>query len=209
MKKDHTTVSESKANLFREKIQGIVADHAQKSIDLCWALYEADHMLVRIGDTLTPVWEAWGYKDWGDFVGKEMGLHPTTAYAYKRIWETFYVDLAGAWDANNLQSITKMRILCAAKLTKKNVNAWLKKAGKMTCAKLVAEVYGTEELHNFAATVTTSELRAINKAILDGRQVFGDKLPRGEVLVHILKEWSTMHRNVQSPKLKAIAGGKR
>lgn len=176
-------------------------------MDICWVLYEVDHTVVRVAGALVPVWEAWGYKDWNDFVGLEMGLHPQTAYVYKRIWETFYVDLAGAWDAKLLQSITKMRILCAANLTKRNVNAWLKKASKMTCAKLVAEVYNTEELHSFTASVTGAELTALNKAIDTARSAFGEDLPRGEALVRIVSEWAQMVKNTKSTRAKLRAVG--
>ena len=200
---DNKPLSERSSKLLREKIQTIVNQFAQGSMDLCWAVYEVDHALVRVGGEIVPVWEAWGYNSWSRCVGVELDLHPTTAYAYKRIWETFYVDLAGAWSVDNLLGITKMRILCAADLNKRNVNGWLKKARKMTCAQLVSEVYGTDKMHSFTAMVTGNELETLRKAIDTGREAFGEDLPRGEVLAMILKEWQASFQH--KGRVKAVA----
>lgn len=200
-------LSEKSATLLRTKIQDIVEKHAQASMDVCWALYETDHTLARIGGQQVPIWEAWGYKSWQEFVGIEMGIHPTTAYCYKRVWETFYVRLAGAWDANNLLPITKMRILCAAKMDKRNVNSWLKKAKAMTCPQLIAAVYGTEELHTFATTLTKKEMDFMRKAIEDARVAFGTDRPRGEVLVRVVEEWHTMFKNTAKTRGKLRLAG--
>ena len=131
-----------------------------------------------------------------------MGLHPQTAYCYRRVHEVFYVRLAGAWDAANLLPITKMRILCAAKMDKRSVNAWLKRAKTMTCSQLVAAVYGTEELHTFATTVTGVEMAKLNQVIEEARGAFGSDRPRGEVLVRVMEEWLTMFKNTARTRSK-------
>lgn len=187
-------LNERTAERFRAKIQDFVSAHAKASIELCWALYETDHALVLIGGQPTSLWEAWGYKSWREFVGVELGMHPTTAYCYRRVWEVFYVELAGAWAEKDLLPITKMRILCAAKMDKNNVTAWLTKAKKMTCPQLVAAVYGTEELHTFATSMTAKEMEAVRNAIEDARGAFGTDLPRGGILARMVQEWQTMHK---------------
>lgn len=188
-------VNEKAASALRSKIRDIVERHAQASTDVCWALYETYHCLVRIGGQDVPIWSAWGYSSWHDFVGIELGLHQTTAYCYKKVWEVFYVKLGGAWEASSLLPITKMRILSAAKLDKRNVNAWMKKAKRMTCAQLVSAVYGTDELHTFATTLSKGDLDTLNRVIDEARSAFGPDRPRGEVLVRLAEEWQTMFRN--------------
>lgn len=198
-------LTKKRADLLRTKVQDIVESHAQGSMDLCWALYEIDHTVVRVAGNLVPVWETWGYKTWDDFVGKEVGLHPHTAHLYKRVWEVFYVDLAGAWDANLRLGITKMRILCAANLNRKNVNSWLKKAKGMTCAKLLAEVYDTQELHSFTASVTSREMAQLKKGVEAAREAFGEDLPRGQALVKIVNEWTKIAQGAAKPKLRLVS----
>lgn len=171
-------------------------------MDVCWAVYETYIAQAVIGGREVPVWQAWGYDSWQAFVGIELGLHFTTAYGYRRIWETFYVKLAGSWDTKNLLPLTKMRILCAAKMDKRNVNTWLRKAKTMTCSQLVAAVYGTEELHTFVASVTGSELTKLQAVIDEAREAFGNDLPRGEVLVKIAEEWHAMLKNTTRGKAK-------
>lgn len=192
-------LTERNAMSLRTKIQGIVDTYARSSSDICWALYETYYAETNVGGKPVAVYEAWGYKSWHEYVGLELGLHPTTAYALKRIWEVFYVRLAGSWDVGNLLPLTKMRILCAVeRLDKRNVNSWLKRAKSMTCPQLVAEVYGTEELHTFSVSVTGKEMKALLKVIEDARGAFGDDLPRGEVLVRVAAEWHAMLKNTSS-----------
>jgi len=193
---EEKALTQRASNLLRQKVRDIVDRHTQGSMDLCWALYETDRTLVRVGGELVTVYEAWGFKDWNEFVGKEFGMYPTTAYNYLRVWETFYVDLAGAWTVGNLPGITKMLILCSlgSKLTKKNVNSWLKKANGMTCRRLRAEVFGTDELHYFSTPVTGRDFKIVKKGIELGREAFGEDLSRGEVLAKMLKEWTAVYQ---------------
>ena len=192
------------ADELRKRISGIVENNAKSSMDVCWALYETERTTVYIAGQTMFVWEAWGYKEWGDFVGHEMHLRPTTAYAYRKVWEVFYVDLQGAWDVSLLLPITKMRILSAAYLTKKNVNSWLKKGAKLTCAKLVAEVYETEELKHFSVSLTKRQHATLKRDLDFAREQFdgGDELPRGDVLFKIVSEWTTLAKKSKGRKLR-------
>lgn len=199
---EEKALSERASEALREKVRNIVANHAQGSMDICWALYETDRTLVRVGGQLITIWEAWGYESWNDLVGQEFDMFPTTAYNYMRVWETFYVELAGAWDVGNLPGITKMLILCSlgSELSKKNVNKWLKKAQQMTCRRLRAEVFGSEEIHYFSTPVTGRDFDVVRKSIEKGREAFGEELSRGEILARMLREWMTMQR--ASAKIK-------
>ena len=206
-KKKDAALTKRGADELRKKINGIVENTAKASMDVCWALYETERATVNIGGKVMFVFEAWGFKEWGDYVGHELHLHPTTAFAYRKVWEVFYVDLAGAWDKNLLLPITKMRTLTAANLTKKNVNAWLKKAAKMTCAQLVAEVYETEELKHFHVSLTKRQHASVNRSLLLARETFpeGGDMPRGDVLFRIVDEWAALIKKSKGRKLR-LAG---
>lgn len=192
-------ISQKQATLLRTKIQGFVDAGKENAMDLCWACYEADTQMVRVKGQLEHCWKVWGYPTWEEYVGQEMGLHMTTAYAYKKIWEVFYVDFNGAWDKSLLLSITKMRLLSVAPLTKKNINTWLKRAAGVNCRKLRAMVYDTEELRNFSTLVTVKELERINQILDQGRDVYGEEdAPRGKVLVSILRDWAKKQRHLKT-----------
>jgi len=196
MKMKNGRYTEKQATKLRDRLAEIVDEHKRASMDLCWACYETYNAYIEIGGEPVAVWTLWDYDSWSDCVNIELGLHQTTAYQYKRIWETFYVNLASAWDVKLLLPVTKMRILCAAGLNRRNVNAWLRRGAKMTCSKLVAEVYGTDELRNLAVPVTSDELETINEVINEAREVFG-KEPRGVILTKVLREWRGVHRKVK------------
>lgn len=201
-KTEKTGISMHQADLLRKRLKDIVIANAQTCKDLYWAVYESDVQMVRNGSgQLEYCWKVWGYDTWEDYVGKELDMHVTTAYAFKKIWEVFWVDLAGAWDESLLLGVSKMRILTAAALTKQNVNKWLKKAATMNCRLLRAEVFGTEELKSFTAIVSASNLQRLNKIIDQGRNTFGEDLTRGEVLTNILKSWADDHPKTRLRKV--------
>jgi len=192
------------AERLRTKVAGIVGKSTELSIDLCWACHETYEAMVTVGKDLVYVWQLWGYDSWQECVGVELGLHPTTAYNYRKVWQTFYVDLAGAWDDEQKLPITKMRILCAAELTRRNVRSWLRRAAKITCAQLVGEVYDTDAMHNLSVPVTREGLDTFNKTVEEARKTFGNgELSRGDVLMRIIDEWRMTNRKIErGPKGK-------
>jgi len=198
---DQITATGAKALL--DKVRFLVEANAQSNFDLCQLLYETDRSVVSIGGDVVFCYQTWGYKTWYDFVETEIGLHETTANAYRRVYEVFGVELAGAWDTGKPLPITKLKILTAATITKSNARAWLRKAEKMTCCQLVAEVYGTEELKHFTASVTKRGLSDINRALDTARDSFGEDLPKGDLLVRMVNEWSNIRR--KSKRLRAVA----
>lgn len=196
-KKERNQISQAGAKALLDKVRQVVEISSQANFDLCQILYETDRAVVSVGGDIVFAYQTWGYKTWFDFVEEEVGLHEMTANAYRRVYEVFGVELAGAWDHGKPLPITKMKTLTAANLTKANVRSWLKKAEKMTCCQLVAEVYGTEEMRHFSASVTKRGLSDINRAMEAARDSFGEDLPKGDLLVKMLNEWSDIRRKTK------------
>jgi len=197
------------ADVLRNKISSATNDNAKTAFYLCGLLYESFVSVVNTDKGWKFVWEYWGFKCWFDFVETEIGIHENTAYLYKRIWEIFGIELAGAWDLADVLPITKMRILSAADINKRNVSSWLSKARRMTCCELQAEVYGTEVMHTLSIRVSKRELQAINKAFDIARDEYeSPKVTRGELLLDIVKEWQESRVKNKSglklPGLKVI-----
>lgn len=203
-KADQQKLTQAKADALLERVKSVVAESAKSNFDLCQVLYETSRSVVSIGGNIVFAYETWGYKTWFDFVEAEVGLHEQSANAYVRVYEVFGVELAGAWDTGKPLPITKMRILTAANLTKTNVRGWIKKAESMTCCKLVSEIYGTAELAHFHASVSKRGLGDINRALQAARDSFGEDLPKGDLLVKALNEWSD-YRKKHSKRLRAVA----
>lgn len=200
-----TTMTKREAKALLVEIEELVESHQRGSMDLCRVVYQVSDTTVSFGGDLHYLWQLWGYDSWNDFVGLVLGIHPTTAYVYRRIHEVFYVDLAGCWDHGNLLPVTKMRILAADRsLNKRNVNAKLKRALNKTCPQLVAEIYGVDELKHLSVSVSGSEMKTIGKAIEKARKAFtekdGKRLPRGQVLARMAREWATVHDNIERTK---------
>ena len=204
-------LSSRQASTLRRQIAGIVEGRKTFSLDLCWAVHETYEKMVLVGGEPMFIWEAWGFKGWKEFVGKELGLYPTTAYAYRHIWEVFGVELDGSWDKKLILGITKMRILAADQgMTKRNVNAKLKKAAGKTCAKLRSEVFNISTMRSFSVGVNDKDMGTLKKAVEEARAALGeeaDELTRGEVLTYIVAEWRQINRAGKA--VKAAKGRKK
>lgn len=190
IKKAENQLTPAQTASFRDRIQSVVEASKTASIDLCQMVYESDVNMVRVNGELKACWEAWGYDDWQEFLGKEMHLHLQTAYGLKKVWQVFYVDLVNDWNKELLLGITKMRLLTRLKLTPRNVESKLRQAKGMNCAKLLAMVSDTEEVHSFAVKLTGSQMNAMRKAIerLRGSLTNGENMTRGELLVHMARD---------------------
>jgi len=184
-------LTKKQADALRTKIDSATRASAEAAFHLCELIYESYVSVVNTDQGWKFVWEYWGFKTWFDFVEIEVGMHETTANCYKKIWEVFGLELAGAWDYAEVLPITKMRILSAADINKRNVKSWLSKAKRMTCCELQAEVYGTEVLHTLSVSVSKRELQTINKALNAARSDYDNpqKVTRGELLLGIVKDW--------------------
>ena len=196
--------SSKQATTLRRQIAGIIEGRKTFSMDLCWAVHETFEKMVLVAGEPMFIWEAWGFNGWKEFVGKELGLYPTTAYAYRHIWEVFGVELDGCWDKKLTLGITKMRILAADQgLSKRNVNSKLKKAAGKTCAKLRSEVFNISAMRSFSVGVNDQDMSTLKKAVEEARSALGeeaDGLTRGEVLTYIVAEWRNINRVSKSVK---------
>lgn len=184
-----TELSKSQANELRKQLHNIRDKKARTDLEFCGMLWRVYYSSVVIGKERVPIYTFWGHSSWEEFAEQEVGLHGNTAHSYRRVWELFMVRLKGAWDKKLLVGITKMKILCQAELTEKNVEAWLRDASKLTCCALEAKVYG----HRASRTLSVRlELQDINrlKTVLDANKELFDTDNRGDVLVGIIEEWS-------------------
>lgn len=189
------------AKLFRDKIHSVVNEGMRSSIEMCQMVYESDVTMVRVNGELKLCWQAWGYDSWEEFLGKEMHLHLKTGYALRKVWQVFYVDLVNDWNKELLLGLSKMRLLTRVNLTSRNVESWLRRAGKLNCAKLLALVSGQEELHSFAVNVTGSQMKSLRRSLDYLRESLprGDKMTRSELLV----EMARIARENTKPLLRA------
>lgn len=205
MSQQEVKLTKKQADALRSKFDSATRASAEAAFHLCELLYESFVSVVNTDQGWKFVWEYWGYKTWFDFVEIEVGMHETTAHTYKKVWEVFGVELLNAWDFSELLPITKMRILSAADINKRNVKSWFAKAKRMSCCELQAEVYGTEVQHTLAVNVTKRELQAINKALNVARSDYENpkKVTRGELLVGIIKDWQKS-RVQDDPGLKLV-----
>lgn len=199
-------LTKKQADVLRDRIDSATRTSAEATFHLCKLLYESFVCVVNTDGKWKFVWEYWGYKSWFDFVEIEIGVHKATAHVYKKIWEIFGIELAGAWDPTGVLPITKMRILSAADIDRRNIKSWLNKAKRMTCCELQAEVYGTEVLHTLSVQVSKRELQTINKALNTARSDYEDpqKVTRGELLLGIIKDWNKGRAKEDSPSIKLV-----
>ena len=194
------SMTKGEAKVLLVDIRKLVEAHKKTSIELCRMVWETSETVVNVAGEVLFLWQLWGYKSWKKFVGLELGIHPNKAYACRKVWQVFYIDLVGCWDKENLLPFTKMKILAADKINARNVNNKLKRAAAKTCPQLVAEIYDVDELHCIAITCTTSEQKTINKAIEKAREAYGSdgkKMPRGQVIARMSREWSSIHDTIE------------
>lgn len=199
---DHL-LNSAQTESFREHIQSVVNEGKKSSIDLCQMVWESDVSMVRVNGELKHCWQSWGHTSWEDFLGKEMHLHLQTAYALRKVWQVFYVDLVNDWNKDLVLGITKMRLLTRLSLTPRNVESKLRQARGMNCAKLLAMVSDNEESRSFAVQVTNSQMNSIRKSLDHLRTTLnnGENMSRGELLTHMAR----MARDAAPPRLRAVA----
>jgi hypothetical protein len=198
-----TTLNKGAADTVRRKAQEASEKTTKSVMDLAAALWDTFHNDVTVGGQSVQLWEAWGFESWFDYAERELGIHQTTAAAYRRIHEVFEVELKDAWDKGLTASYTKMKSLCRV-VTRTSANAWLRKAAKLSCCELEEEVtlalYGKTRggaVHSFLANVTKTELAKINQVLSEAREASDEPERRGKVLTRILEEWQTIHQRAK------------
>jgi hypothetical protein len=192
---EQVKLTSRKANLLLDKVRNAVKAGAQAIFDLCWLLHECDRSVVYVGEDPIFVYEAWGYKDWFDFVEIEVGIHEKTANTYRKVGRVFGEEMNGAWDSGEPLPITKMAILAAwPGLTRANVQSKIKWAKKKTCCQMQHELLGQDRPIQMGFGVSEAEQRDINRAIKLARSKFdeGEKMTRGELLSNIVDQWAAI-----------------
>jgi hypothetical protein len=193
------TITSAKAAATRKKAISVMEGNTKSVLLLAEVLWETYAYDVKVNGLLVPLWEAWGHHDWFQYVEVELGIHMTTAAKFRRMHEIYNIDLQDSFEPNAMDgmSATKLTIL-ARVVTKKNVNAWLKKARKLSCCSLDEEVsdalYGTGKIgavHTLAVLCTKSEQRRVRNIIQQAQTDMGIKRP-GKALLTILEEWETI-----------------
>jgi hypothetical protein len=156
---------------------------------MCEVLYDTFYDTVSTDDgKLVAVWSDWDHGSWEEFVEVEAGMHKETGAAYRRVWEVFYIELAGHWDEKHLVSITRLKTL-APHVTKRNVESWLKKAKTMSCCALNHAVRGDAGNYKTVSMSMTESEAAEFDAIVDvGRREWEGS--RGSVVMEIIREWA-------------------
>ncbi len=171
---------------------------------------------VEVGGGELPVFKFFGYPSWFAYVEEEIGLHVTTAHSYRIVHDVFSVQLKGKWDPELIASFTKMKAL-ARVVDAKNVNSWLRKAGRLSSCALEEEVL--EALHgkrkrganrHFLTMLTDRQLSSVNAVIELGRQEFAPQglVSRGDVLARILEQWGAAVSGRKRAGLRVVQGGK-
>jgi hypothetical protein len=196
-------ISSSKAGILRQRAVTIVQEETKKVLELAAVLWETWAFDVKVNGVDTPLWVAWDYSDWEQYVEVELGIHMTTASQFRRMHEIYNIELKGAIEPESMEGIsyTKLKILTRV-VTKRNVNGWLRKAKKISCCSLEEEVaeaiYGERKIgavHTLAILCTKREQKRARNII---QQYQADNQLRrpGEALLAILEEWDTIKNRV-------------
>lgn len=198
-----TTVLTSRAaDSLRHRAQEASKHNTSSVLSLAAVLWQTFNNRVAVAGKEVSLHQAWGFNTWFEYVEHELGIHQTTAAAYRKIHEIFFIELSGAWQSELARPIsyTKLKVLCRV-VTKKNVNSWLKIAAKLSCCQLDVEVdralgiANAGAIHTFSVPCTASEFNKLRKLVESARESFGDER-RGKVLLQMLEEWSTIRARV-------------
>ena len=167
-------------------------------------LHETYVGTAEVGDGELPLWEAWGFKSWGDYVEHELQIHASTASSSRRAYEMFEISLGGIWKGWPQVSFTKLKALCRVVNTK-NAKAWLKKASEMSACQLEEEIqhsiYGRERsgpTKTFVAHMPSSSLKEAKRILEDARAEFPEADRRGDVLIQVLRQWDVLRKKKAS-----------
>ena len=206
-----STLTVATSNNLRKRAIEVTEQNTKSVLDLAEVLWETYTHDVKVGGNVIALWAAWDYSDWFQYVEVELGIHQTTAAIYRRMHEVYNIYLKDSFDPGVLSGIsaTKLKILTRV-VNRKNVNAWLRKAAKLSCCGLEEEVddavHGTGRpgaIHTLAVLCTKAEQKKmrgiLNKAMID----LGADRP-GKALIQILEEWSAIH--ARSKRAQAAAG---
>lgn len=150
-------LTQAEAARLREAARDAVKSEVQKAFALSEIIYGTKNGIVRVkireGDELTrfimnedcdveawvPVWAAWGYKHWEDYLREELQMSGPTARVHLRVWEVWGIELKNRWDKKRLLPISKMYALTDVALTTKKLNPLLDAARGKTLNEIRAK----------------------------------------------------------------------
>lgn len=197
---ENKPISQNKANQMYERIQRVINDNKKSCMDLAEVCHDSYVTTTIVDGEAMCVYHAWGYEDWASFVRTELGTYRATANDLRKIWRIFGIELAGCFSVGEIVSISKMRILIAADLNKRNVSKWLRKAKKLNILDLRREVFGDDRVHSWATTLSASELKIVKAAIKTYRDEVDEGATRSQVLTLAMKNLKEIHEKKKTGK---------
>lgn len=204
------TISSARAEALRKKAVEITEQNTKSILALAEVLWETYAYDVKVNGIATPLWTAWGHDNWETYVEVELGIHMSTAANFRRMHEVYNIDLKDSFESGSMDGIsaTKLKILTRV-VTKKNVNAWLRKAAKLSCCALEEEVMhaltGSGKIgavHTLAILCTKREQKRARDIIQQAQTDMQLRRP-GAALLAILEEWNTIKARTERARKKA------
>jgi len=207
------TLNAEDAKKLRNQAVEATQSHTNSILLLGIVLWNTFRYNTSFNGLEAPLWEAWGHESWFEYVEHELGIHKSTAVAYRRIHEIFNIELESCWDRAVFDqlSATKLRALCKV-VNKKNVNGWMRKAVKFSCCQLDEAIVVSQNggiradaIHTLSILCTKSEQKKMRDIITQAKDDM--KLDRpGKALLRILQEWSVSQAAQEVRNTKKAAG---
>lgn len=206
-----TSYSKAEAKYLRQRTLNGAQSICRSSLEFARALYEVKTGVLEIGKGEMPLYEAWDFESWEDYVERELEYHKGTADAYVRIHHTFFVKFAGMWTADLMpKSITKLRALSKVVLAS-NINSWFRRASSMTCCELEdvveSSMTGAQRrgrMRTLHVPLSSKELMMVNNAVVRMREETGI-VKRGAALAKVCEQWREMDEKMQRRPKSRVA----
>ncbi len=198
------TITSAKAESLRNRAKEVMEQNTKSVLAMAEVLWETWAYTVTVGGLETNLWTAWGFADWFAYVEVELGIHQSTAANFRRMHEVYNIELKDSFESDAMDGIsaTKLKILTRI-VTKKNINAWLRRAKKMSCCSLEEEVlheltgHGRPgAVHTFAILCTKAEQKRMRNLVQQAMTDMGVDRP-GKALFLMLEEWDTIKHRVK------------
>jgi hypothetical protein len=169
------TLSTADANKLRKQATEAVESNTNSVLLMAIVLWNTYRYNVKVDGIESPLWVAWGHETWLEYVEHELGIHQSTATAFRRIHEVFNIELNGCWERAEFDkfSATKLKALCKV-VNKKNVNGWIRRAAKLSCCELDEAILESQNggvradaIHTLAILCTASEQKKMRSIITE------------------------------------------
>jgi len=197
--------SEKQANDLRAKAVAASEAHTKSALALAETLFEIYYGGVVVGREEIPLYQAWKYDTFHDYVESELGMHGSTARRYVHVHDTLVLG-AGVEQERLPKSITKlMQLSRIAQSPGRSVKGWLKRANELTCCDFEAAVdeeLGTKGPHkNFSFYMKFSQIASLHRQLKRAKEVLGTAT-NGETLTEVFTQWSDLQSS--TTKLRKV-----